>query len=201
MTLINLNSAKENQRKRDFVLLAPPRSGSNMMASAINSHPSLVCFGDYFAAENFDWLGGDVTGDMLDGELVHFMIDMRSGFVSYEKLIVLFRDPADIVRSRLSLFNRKFSHILEDGKTVSPFSGGSSSWSNSTVEAVNEEIAEMRAYADPRNALFINYEHLVDTKTDVLNRAETNKICDFLCVDREAMIPITQKLQAVKVKG
>ena len=55
------------------------------------------------------------------------------------------------------------------------------------------------AFAEPRGALFVRYEALIAGPESALNWHETNRICDYLGVERLILAPLTQKLPKVRV--
>ena len=95
----------------DFIILTVPRSGSHMLASALDSHPDICCIGEVGKRPLYDWLGtsgGEIKGGIVD-------VPCRWQITPEHKVICLTRDPAEIARSKHSrLSNGLFLPNCED---------------------------------------------------------------------------------------
>ena len=204
MTSIDIRLIENKLRQRDFILFACPRSGSNMTASAINSHSKLICFGNISAHEDHEWLGGDAINGELDGELVSHLEHFYSEEVGADKIIGLIRTPEDILASRHATIRRRNIHYVDDApaiptRNVNP--GANSHYSSHTLEMVEEELEGIIKHTKRFDGIIIRYEDLIiPGEPHKMNRKGTDPICEYLNVPYEELTTRTTKLPVLTPK-
>src|SRR5574343_1331919 len=164
----------------DFIILTLPRSGSHMLASALDSHPQISCEGEIWRADKrYPFLGAvrkQVHGGILMYGVKHY-VDLLG-----KKIICLLRDHDERLRS---LQNTGILHFLETTVVDKK--------SDMEIEHVVKEQAanrnsELLRFATDNGALVLHYEDITEGK-DVreISASIVAEICEFLGVNMAPM--------------
>ncbi len=174
-----------------FAILSLPRSGSHMLASALDSHPAICCTGEYEMVEKFP-IGrypGAVVGCIVQS--YHIDRHVAPPWLPEAKLILLFRPTREIIQSLYhgSENGTNYSQCLtqadHSGLQRHPYPDRHYSY----LEAQRDIISE---YARGRNHIMISYRSLCRDKDVRAIRWEVaHRICDFLEVDRQHPLKTT----------
>lgn len=177
----------------DFMIIGIARSGTHMLASALNSHPDIVCFGEYEKAVplHYDWLGGVVKAGHMVGALMH---NPAPKYV--RKVIHISRPPEETVKSMQEIACNGVLHTvrggdLPDKKGKKPFADF-----NFLLEQRDEQ-ARLRHSLKGRDYFLCSYAELCACRDAVtLNRVTTDDLCRFLGVDPLPLNPLTMKVRS-----
>lgn len=156
-----------------FVVLGLPRSGTHMLASAINSHPDVVC-----RMEDEQPVFADIAGRVWT---------KLEEVPPADKYIVIHRPFKDRMRS---FRYTGYSHRLTPGpRPEEPM------FSHIGIE---DEGNQLRLIAITLGALQLEYNELTgNSDCRALSVAWSNVICDFLGVYHKVLCPLTHKPQDV----
>ena len=181
----------------DFIILSLPRSGSHMLASALDSHPDIQCAGEYEMTEKFP-LGRTekrVKGCIIQG--YHILRQIAPEWVNDVKIIRLMR-PLDAIARSLhygsptgACYEQHLEPVERD------FTRGYYPPTQSTKLRLNAEAAAIHAFLNARGherLLTVTYHGLCGSKdAEAIRWEQAHRICDFLEVDRHPLIPKTRK--------
>ena len=185
-------SNKKFMSKSLFAILSLPRSGSHMLASALDSHPAIRCTGEYGMTEKFPigLMPGAVEGCIVQS--YHIDRGIAPPWLHDAKIILLNRAFIDIARSQ----------YLNDehGRTATQFLSPSDS------PGVQHKVPDKRlGYLRDQRTILLNYvqdrEHLAVSYKSlcgggdarVIRREVAHLICDFLDVTYHPLRPATHK--------
>ena len=169
----------------DFVIFTLPKSGSHMLASALDSHPDINCGGEVFRKRPlYDWLG---SGAGIKGGIVNLF---KSGIITDKhKVIVLTRDALGVAKSGTSALSTGELHAMDANTTKKQMR--ISSVSKGTQDRCNRLLVEARKHKD---VFQVSYEEMTCNKNiDVIPTEISYKICDFLGVKRAELRPVFKK--------
>jgi len=173
----------------DFIIITTQRSGSNMLASALNSHPRLQCLGEPGRKTTpLEPTRGDVRG----------MINMcsmweRSGkLIHAERYIHLMRNPHDTALSDLAMQHGYGHHYTEPVDRVCHILTDNLETEKARVESDHRYIDGVML-GGGYDALIVNYEDLVRDSVSMTHipESEGRRITEFLGVN---YAPMTTKL-------
>ena len=180
------------KRVRDFVVIGTPRSGTHMLASALDSHPDIRCL-DFQEYLPVDWLGGG-EGPVV-GEILHDLAGLKNITVPADKIIILVRNPSHVFLSRKKMYAGSVAHIVRDGKVERV----REDFPLIPTMAIAQEVSRMKDYARENNLLVVSYEELCGGKdVEGINFQVVPKLCDCLGVPRKQLTTITEKLPVDK---
>lgn len=165
----------------DFYILALPRSGSHMLASALDSHPDICCAGEIWRSKPlYDWLGS--AAGRICGAIATFG---PGGFElpSTAKIICLTRNTPDRVKSYK---NRDGLHWMEP--TVLP--AKEVVLDEATLAAREQYAKDLLLFAEKSQRIVLDYDEITGGK-DIREIPEAigRQLCDFLGVEYHAMTP------------
>lgn len=165
----------------DFIILCTQRTGSHMLASALNAHPDISCCGELRPKDIVVPSSGDVTGAIL-------MYSNWRDFgvrVSASKIIHLVRDPDNTAKSRLvnnkdkeEQKKKHKAHFLEkvdrgfeiDVKQVGDLSG-----------SIRKKVKRARGWIRDIPHIEVTYEELTENvSVSQLPTEVAKRITDFL---------------------
>lgn len=161
-----------------FCILTRPRSGSHMLASALDSHPDIQCKGEPYHPDRYPWLG-EKPAD-IQGEIIHckYVIKGYINLDDYDKIIVLLRD---LSKRKMYKDEGKVRHFTEpttveriDGHPIQP----------------RHTVQDLMACVGDRDHTVINYEDLLnyrDRDIRVLPSGYGRHLCGFLGVEYQPL--------------
>ena len=166
----------------DFVILALGRSGSHMLASALDSHPDIQCAAEIYAPnQRYPWLG--IKKKKIRGTTVTPLQIARVGAVS--KAIVLTRNWRDRVKST----------TMNENHALSPCTAKILDEDLSYLEQEQlEKDALLEQVAKRLECIRYSYEGMTENK-DIRQIPENmgKEICEFLGVEYQPLIPAFYK--------
>jgi len=161
----------------DYVIIARPRAGSHMLATALHGHPQLSNTGEI--GGNRDYLDG------LLGEKENTLkgcIGKPGMYSDVGKRIVLMRGYDERKHSwQMSNYYHRISPWQITGKPNYAFT-------------FPEDRGENKSNIEDETGLFLNYDDItggVDCR--VIPEKVTQEICDYLGVDTYPLRPLTYK--------
>jgi hypothetical protein len=171
----------------DFYILTFPRTGSHMLASALDSHPDINCVGEVWRDKPlYDWLGsgGKVNGGIIQPSQARSLPEST-------KMICLTRNPQDIAISYLS--KKKTLHAM--GPSLLPATELPS------CDLVGEQESRQLFLRESAK----RYPHIVVDYNEITNGQDIREIpesigrhiCKFLNVEYHIMTPKFYKPQRV----
>lgn len=169
----------------DFYILTIPRSGSHMLASALDSHPEISCRGEFEKETMYPWLGS--ADKRVNGQIIS-PYRLFGGVGSQTKMICLTRDYHDIAESSCKACNPL--HHFEPAVVK-----------RQSVQISPEVYTRYQnAQADLLKAVK-RFPHIVVDYNEITNGEDTRLIpertgrllCDFLCVTYSVMSPRVYK--------
>lgn len=176
----------------DFYIFTLPRSGSYMMASALDSHPNINCGGELFrkGVPLYGWLG---SGNGIKGGIVNLI---NKQLIKNQKIIVLTRNPQDAIKSLdTQLDNGKYHAESNNVSRVRSPGKRSEKMYLNRVKEFEKECSKIS------NKLIVSYEEITnDESIDVIPEDIGKKICDFLKVDYRPLKPAFKKPKCVGLK-
>lgn len=183
----------------DFAILSLPRSGSHMLASALDSHPEIQCQGEYGMTEKFP-LGrrpGRIKGCIVQG--YHISRHIAPPWIRNSRIIVLTRSLLAIAKSlhyntmNGSTYDQHLEPVQRGPQRSTP-----SPDTIRRLEAEQEAIAHFLEFANPNALLHVEYRLLCgDKDARAIRWEQAHRICDFLGVERLPMRPLTHKPSAL----
>ncbi len=190
MTSLNITSGRPFIPPDDFRIVCFPRSGSHMLATALDSHPFITCHGE----NNEAWLGLEWFEDNIVGRIDMFSDRVTDNLDRANKWIILTRGEEERKKS-LSIFSRS-SHIHLLRESSVRIKGGNNRLPIWTDEEESNRQAALLAMEDVTDSLVISYEELTEQGTDTaqFTKETSNTLCDFLGVKRAVLLPATAKL-------
>lgn len=163
----------------DFYVLTLVRSGSHMLASALDSHPEIQCKAEAWRGESkYPWLGA--VEKRVKGTT---MLPHKIGEDRPSKAIVLTRRWQDRIQSVSSPL-----HHLEPGAVeVRRMSGQELAEIES--DALERDARLMQA-AEKFDCLFLDYSDITgDADCREIPEPIAQRICSFLCVNYSPLRP------------
>lgn len=177
----------------DFIIVSLPRSGSHMLASALDSHPDIQCEGEYGMIEKFP-LGrteARLRGCIVQGYHILGQIALPTGWAT-AKIIKLTRS-IDQIADSLHATNddgQSYSQHLEPVRQQMP--GGKPT--QKTWSRINDEHEAILNWLLLRQYLTVTYDALSGGKDcRAIRWEQAHRICDYLGVERHPLIPKTHK--------
>lgn len=184
MSLLRLDIRAKGQEapELDFCLVALPRSGSHMLASALDGHPEIDCFGEHRVPQD-----GTRHSQGIMGKLVH-----GTPIPAASKYIFLYREPLAIQASRLRLNRDGLLHEYREGDTI--YARDTSRMPSGFIDAIRAEREEVLAELEGTDHIIVSYESLcAGQDTEALNAEQATRICRFLGVAERELRPKTRK--------
>ena len=172
----------------DFAILTIPRSGSHMLASALNSHPDIKCGAEYNAPAKIELPD---SGGKIEGCIVHwYNLERNPKLLDGVKIIVLIRNPVEIAKSwqKGYAMGKSAGHYLEP----TTFNGAIPEPEKSVIETIKDRQLKLLEYAKDREVLRLDYEKLTGNK-DIREIENSKEICKFLNVKNKKLNPLTYK--------
>lgn len=176
----------------DFFILSLPRSGSHMLASALDSHPDICCTGEYGMTEKFPIgrSGGKIKGCIV--QAYHIQQGIAPPDFDTGRLIWLTRPVYEIAISRHydNANGASAAQYLEPTEKT----GVQRLVLPDTVKNLQIQIGVVTQVARAREHLAVNYKGLCAGKdTRAIRWEVAHQLCDFLEVDRQPLLPATHK--------
>lgn len=173
-----------NKTKFDFWILFAPRSGSHMLASALDGHPEIQCGAECWTGESRfkHWLGCEEK--RLKGTTV---IPDTIGKMAHcpDKIILLLRDPQS-----LGMYKNEKStipHILKAEPEKAAYK-------QERQHFIGKQQECIKISCDFENVLSVHYNLLTQNKDcREFPREQSDRICDFLGVERLPLRPAFYK--------
>lgn len=174
----------------DYIIYCRPRSGSHLLATLLNSHPDIACFGET-CDEGLEELRN--TRGKIEGAI--YFYHQERNLSKERKIIHLTRKPIDIATSEY-IFN-----FTDRKKEDSPFrpenlykerkikqSLDSNFIAKKAEQISNITIAEKEKMKNMSNVLEISYEEMTDNQNiEILKQNIADKILDFLGVEKRQL--------------
>jgi len=175
----------------DFIILSLPRSGSHMLASALDSHPEISCEGEY---EMIDKIPIGHTRKQIHGCIVQaYHIRREIAPISIPTKIIRIKRPlVQIVASR---FLNSIDGTNSDQHTEPVKKEGISHTLKFKVwnDLLHDSLA-LDEFTASNPALTVSYNDMCKGKDARKIEHETAlRICDYLEVTRAPLIPATYK--------
>lgn len=176
----------------DFIIVCSQRSGSHMLASALNSHPNISCSGELLISDTL------ITPS--DGECKGAIL-MYNRWAAFEtqytanKLIHLVRDPESVAYSRMANSQDKkklrakhrahFTENIDRKFDIRPSKLRNLKAHTKTL------INKMRKKLSDLDHIEVSYEELTDNlSVTEINRASANRLTKFLGVpEMDLVVP------------
>lgn len=171
----------------DFIILTLPRSGSHMLASALNSHPDICCLGELFRKPPlYDWLG---TGNGITGGIVW---PDNFNQVKTKKVIGLIRNPRDMAYSAVRKIGNDECYV---DHALLPCSALSRDPGQKRIDSMLRRSQALAKLLDKLpDALILTYEMITNNMDIRIVPVEiSTRICSFLGVPPYLLQPRTYK--------
>ena len=178
------------EQEFDFLIVCTQRSGSHMLASALNGHPNISCSGELNIKDTF------IVPSDGEGKGAILMYSRWNSFetrYTADKLIHLVRDPESVAYSRLANSQSKkrlrAEHRAHFREKV-----------DREFEINPKRLKELKAHARARtnrmrkelsglDHIEVSYEELTDnTSVTTLNKASANRLTRFLGVPEMELV-------------
>ena len=178
----------------DFAILSLPRSGSHMLASALDSHPAIKCVGEYNTYPEKFPIGlrsGAIEGCIVQG--YHISGNIAPGWLPKAKLILLNRPIPEILYSLYKghAAGGNYSQYLKptDRSEDIHYPIRERHW------AYLEEMRDIvKQYVEGREHMTVSYQSMCKGSDARAIRWEVaHQLCDFLGVARQPLRPVTHK--------
>lgn len=166
----------------DFFILTAQRSGSHMLASALNSHPSISCEGELGRPDDvIKSSKGEVKGAILMYRHWHMFGDQFTA----RKILHLVRDPYNIARSRLAneqdKKQKKWEHEAHFREKVSREFELDGKMLGEVRDAVKDETRRIRNDLRQTLHMEVSYEELTgDVSVTEIPQEVSDKLTSFL---------------------
>ena len=176
----------------DFAILSLPRSGSHMLASALDSHPNIRCTGEYEMIEKFP-IGrspGRIEGCIIQS--YHIDQNIAPKWLDTAKIILLNRSFEDIAKSQY--FNDEFGRTSTQFTVPTKRTGIVHHVPDERLRYLTDQRAILLNYIDGREYLQVSYQSLcrgADART--IRWEVSHLLCDFLDVTYQPLRPATHK--------
>lgn len=175
----------------DYMILSTQRSGTHLLATLLNSHPKIACYG-----ENREKLPELLKSEgKIRGRIV--MYNRFKGYRSRNdinkiKIIHLIRNPFDVARSRWVNSQKKFPGHVREKRDYSIELNYKKIYEMEKV--IREEQNRHRTIIKNTDYIEIKYEDISGGRDVVeVDNAATRKILDFLGADRRKLIATIRK--------
>ncbi len=176
----------------DFIILSLPRSGSHMLASALDSHPEIQCQGEYEMIEKFPLGRNEAPIKGCIVQAYHIQRNIAPPDLVTAKLIYLYRPVREIVFSRfygspLGVNSEQWlTPVLRDKTQYDT--------SQDVIVDLMQQRIDLGAFLRNKDHLKVTYRDLCHDK-DVrsLDRVTALRICDFLNIPNCVLVPMTHK--------
>ena len=173
----------------DFLIITQPRSGSHMLATALNGHSQISCTGEIRNPRDFI---KPTEGEILGG-ILHYSPE---GDITAKKYIYMKRDITERSRSVDRLHQIKHNetdpkfHFLEP-KTLDV---SSIVYKQSTFDICKERTAQLEEFLLDKDHITVTYEEITGNKSITeIPEAVGRKITEYLGVKYEPLKPLTVK--------
>lgn len=169
----------------DFVILTLPRSGSHMLASALDGHSQIQCFAEAWREKpRYEWLGGikkSVVGTTVFPRYAQEIVP-TSG-----KAIVLTRRPEDRASTEQKI--ETLVPLTVDSRDIGTLD---------CIDVFEREADALLKTAKDFTCLYLDYSDLTEDK-DCREIPEwyARQICEFLGVNYEPLRPKFYKPQRI----
>lgn len=180
----------------DFIILSLPRSGSHMLASALDSHPEIQCSGEYGMKEKFP-LGRNpkrVKGCIIQG--YHILREIAPKWIYAVKVIYLYRPVDEIAKSLhyLSPSGQSYDQHLHPAARTEKLYWEVDKETRNRLNSEQQALIDCLAKCDYPDVLTTSYQSLCKGKdARTLRWEQTHRILDFLKVERMPLKPLTHK--------
>ncbi len=160
-----------------FYILSFQKSGSHMLASALDSHPDIQCTGE--TEGKYKWLGsttGKVYGSIIHSGDVLKKNNPRASIDDVEKIILLLRDHSKRQHD-MGLKDHYLSPTtVQKREQPQHFS--------KTLNKINKAQEDMKHHIKNKDHIVVDYDDLTNNKDiRIVDDFHTKLICDFLDVD------------------
>ena len=161
-----------------YQIVTLPRSGAHMLATAINSHPDLSCYGELHGHN------GELYQRNGDGGIAHVMGTVPEA----DKYIALVRDAAD---RELSWMRTTSSHFFAPLTIDHEISN-----KNRTLPNAQKNQKLLAEFIENNECLVLHYNDITGN-TDIREIPEKygQQICKYLGVEYQPLVPVTYKIK------
>lgn len=169
--------------KYDFVIISSPRSGANMLATALNSHSDVFCK----LGESVDYdkrPTKKIKKGMLVGAVCNVLLPMPD--LDGVKKIIIKRPEKEIGDSIASGIKHYFEDVEIERATGS----------QREYEIARTANKKLKDYIDD-GCLVIEYKDMVGGNKDTREIINGKLICNYLGIDESVLIPETYKPMAL----
>ncbi len=178
------------EQEFDFLIICTQRSGSHMLASALNSHPNISCSGELSLK---DTLIPPSDGECKGAILMYNRMGASEIRYATDKVIHLVRDPESVAHSRLANSQDKKTpgkeHRAHFQEKIDREFEISAKNAKALTAQVRADINRTRKMLSGLNHIEVSYEELTDNvSVTTLNRTSADRLTRFLGVSEMDLV-------------
>lgn len=160
----------------DFIILTLPRSGSFMLASAMDSHPEIQCTAEAWCSKPH---GLGVVDKRLKGTTV--FPRYMDQIIGKPKVVVLLRDS----KNRFPRYD--YDHF--EAPTTRARVDVSKDTMDEFVQEADYEALQLSRIASGFDSLSVSYEEITgDKDCREIPEKIARRLCDFLCISHRPLV-------------
>ena len=180
--------ARKDPDKLDFVIVSQARSGSHMLATALDSHPDIACGGEVNANDQIGSTFGYVLGCLVKGAMLHRL----KGFKG--KYIHLTRKPEDIAASIQNSWQAQGEKPDTIAMKPQRIKRKREPFTEKQLQMVRERDEPINTLFAMTDCLTIDYDEMVlDRECIEIPEDVGRRLTDYLGVDYQPLRPQTRR--------